>query len=478
MNRNYIPSIAAGAALLIAAMVMPIAGQQQAQLINAQANKLCVDPPDGITNWWDGDSVNGTTAEDIVGAANGTMTGATVVPGKVGQAFSFAGNNLDANGNLIPNTGTFIRLPQNFFPYPTTQSGNLLFTFELWFNTTRDGVIFGQQCAKPFDGLVCWVPPIYVGTDGELGVEMFWDGRPPINTGRGVRDGQWHHVAVVYDGTMETVFLDGANVGSTEKRQDPYTQVYHYQLGTGSDTFRKGSIGGWHSFKGEIDEFTVYNKALSTGEIQSIVDAGEFGKCKVECGNNFIQDNEVCDGSDLGGETCESQLGAGFNGPLGCKSDCSDYDTTQCAAPALCNDGIDNDADGKIDFPSDPGCSSSDDGDETDPPPPPINRNITFQKSASPQIIIQPALGEREVLVLNPPCPTCTINTTPDHTQFIGGTPAADQGFVIIAQSLDSTDNSLTYSIIAVNPVDESKPYTEHTQLFTEDGKEYTNYQR
>jgi hypothetical protein len=34
-----------------------------------------------------------------------------------------------------------------------------------------------------------------------------------------------------------------------------------------------------------------------------------------------------------------------------------------------CLDGIDNDADSKIDFPADPGCTSSTDSDETDPPP-------------------------------------------------------------------------------------------------------------
>jgi Glycosyl hydrolases family 16/Bacterial Ig domain len=38
--------------------------------------------------------------------------------------------------------------------------------------------------------------------------------------------------------------------------------------------------------------------------------------------------------------------------------------------PAQCADGIDNDADGKIDYPTDPGCSSASDNDETDAPPP------------------------------------------------------------------------------------------------------------
>jgi hypothetical protein len=39
--------------------------------------------------------------------------------------------------------------------------------------------------------------------------------------------------------------------------------------------------------------------------------------------------------------------------------------------PPQCRDGIDNDGDGKIDFPNDPGCDSPDDNSETDGPPTP-----------------------------------------------------------------------------------------------------------
>lgn len=46
------------------------------------------------------------------------------------------------------------------------------------------------------------------------------------------------------------------------------------------------------------------------------------------CGNNRREGNEVCDGTDLGGETCESR---GYqSGTLLCKNDCSDYDMSQC----------------------------------------------------------------------------------------------------------------------------------------------------
>jgi len=36
-----------------------------------------------------------------------------------------------------------------------------------------------------------------------------------------------------------------------------------------------------------------------------------------------------------------------------------------------CSDGLDNDGDGKIDYPADPGCADLLDNDEADPPPPP-----------------------------------------------------------------------------------------------------------
>ena len=45
-------------------------------------------------------------------------------------------------------------------------------------------------------------------------------------------------------------------------------------------------------------------------------------------------------------------------------------ETTVTAPPAVCNDGLDNDGDTKVDL-ADPGCVDATDGDETDPPPPP-----------------------------------------------------------------------------------------------------------
>ena len=57
-------------------------------------------------------------------------------------------------------------------------------------------------------------------------------------------------------------------------------------------------------------------------------------------------------------------------------TDCTDpLDNSEGAPPPppppQCSDGLDNDGDGEIDYPADDGCVSSSDDDETDPPPPP-----------------------------------------------------------------------------------------------------------
>jgi len=50
--------------------------------------------------------------------------------------------------------------------------------------------------------------------------------------------------------------------------------------------------------------------------------------CESTCGDNILECNEVCDGADLGDETCQSQ---GFDsGILKCNSNCQGFDTSGC----------------------------------------------------------------------------------------------------------------------------------------------------
>jgi len=72
------------------------------------------------------------------------------------------------------------------------------------------------------------------------------------------------------------------------------------------------------------------------------------------CGNEVIEDGEVCDGADLGDATCESE---GFGaGTLLCAPDCGGFDTTECAAATECGNGIIEDGED---------CDGAELGDET-----------------------------------------------------------------------------------------------------------------
>jgi hypothetical protein len=56
------------------------------------------------------------------------------------------------------------------------------------------------------------------------------------------------------------------------------------------------------------------------------------------CGDAVVDTSETCDGASLGGATCESQ---GFGaGTLACGSDCKSFDASQCGAPAGCGDSV------------------------------------------------------------------------------------------------------------------------------------------
>jgi hypothetical protein len=89
--------------------------------------------------------------------------------------------------------------------------------------------------------------------------------------------------------------------------------------------------------------------------------------------------------------------------------------------PAACADGVDNDGDGLIDYPNDPGCSSSTDDDETDSPPPPPN-------SACSDGIDNDGDG----LVDYPSDPGCSSASDTDETNVIAGGepgPISGQGY-------------------------------------------------
>jgi hypothetical protein len=203
----------------------------------------CTPPPPGMVAWYTADG----NAKDFIGDNDGMLqNGATFAPGEVGMAFSLNGTN------------QFVSLPANFIPYPTMVSVSAApISVDAWFLTTTGGVILGQQGGvSPPAVPTGAIPAIYVGTDGHLYVELFWKGTlAPISSLSKVNDGVFHHVAVTFDGTTETLYLDGALIGSAAFAQTGYASSYQYQIGTGYTAAGwPATNGGYFYFQGLIDE--------------------------------------------------------------------------------------------------------------------------------------------------------------------------------------------------------------------------------
>jgi hypothetical protein len=219
-----------------------------ASLLVAVPGTNCLSPQSSLIAWWPGQS----NADDVVGGNNGTLqNGATYEAGMVETAFSFSG------------TTEAVEIPYASADNLSTMPA---WTIEGWVNPTS----FNNST----------YPTIYS--------QGHWDASLGLNSGSGALEswinnsyrmvgtaavplGQWSHVALVYDGTNRTFYLNGAVSGvSTAPAMSAET-----------DTSSIGNVvpNNGASFNGGIDELTLYNRALTFDEIADIYLAGSYGKC-------------------------------------------------------------------------------------------------------------------------------------------------------------------------------------------------------
>jgi large repetitive protein len=86
---------------------------------------------------------------------------------------------------------------------------------------------------------------------------------PRITSKRAVNDGQWHHVAGVYDGQRVALYVDGVLEGSMTASGSLALCAEPLWLGN-----NPGARGEW--FKGALDEVRLYGYGLSEQEIKAL----------------------------------------------------------------------------------------------------------------------------------------------------------------------------------------------------------------
>jgi len=141
------------------------------------------------------------------------------------------------------------------------------FTTSIWFKlaVSPSGL---YRCIYDFrTGGSVYAPTLY--TSNVSGYRLYaWNGSSAVNYNTLLSSGQWYHVAYVREGTTGTIYLDGSSVASG-------TDSRNYTLA--SPLPRLGGPPGGVSasyFNGLLDEFSVFDSALSSSDITAIYNSG------------------------------------------------------------------------------------------------------------------------------------------------------------------------------------------------------------
>jgi hypothetical protein len=212
----------------------------------------CTSPPAGLVAWWPGQG----NANDVVGTNNGTLlNGATFAPGEVGSAFSFDGANAVAQ---IADS-----------PALSIAPGSAL-TVELWAyrtSTNSVGCLLGKRIGCGDNSGINY-QMAYGGLDFGL---CFGAGHgDQVLPGIDLALNTWTHLAGTFEGGTYKFYINGQVVGTaTGMTLGP----------TNSAPLEIAGSGSCAHFGGLLDEVSIYNRALTQGEIAPIYNAGSAGKC-------------------------------------------------------------------------------------------------------------------------------------------------------------------------------------------------------
>jgi hypothetical protein len=221
----------------------------------ATSASACVPVPAGVVGWWPGAG----NANDIAGTNNGTLLGgATYLPGKVGQAFSFNGNDA-----------------------AVYMQGGPALTFanecsvEAWIRP--DDVANYRQIFYQANDPSGAYWALGLSTNGSFRLEVNGGSGIPIynvvNSPSGLLSvGTWAHVAATFSGGTMSLYLNGTNVALR-------SFLLSYIFASPPTAAYLGARVASQRFAGLIDELSVYNRALNFSPFQQIYLRGSAGKC-------------------------------------------------------------------------------------------------------------------------------------------------------------------------------------------------------
>ena len=194
-----------------------------------------------------------SNANDSLGTYNGTAGGGlTYTAGKSGDAFDFNGTN------------AYVELPENTLSLSTN------FSFSFWMYSRAHATTtvisnFGN------DGIN---RGFYIDQDGTQALRFVaFNSTPVIVTSGGgaLQLNQWQHFVFNCNAGVGQWYLNGSSIGSPNSISSTYISNSKPLIGA----FRSGNTGGKSSYRNmKLDEFTAWNRELTSTEITELYNAG------------------------------------------------------------------------------------------------------------------------------------------------------------------------------------------------------------
>ena len=214
---------------------------------------------DGLVGWWKFDETNGTIAYDSSGNGNdGNLTnGPTWTSGKIGGALSFDG------------VADRVKIPH------TILDQKLAFTVSLWFNMKMGSDSLYHAFITAANSSNANAFTFEKRPDHNMMIRDM--GEDSISTAKtsDFWTSTWRHVTLAKSSLGIVFYLSGEELYS-KNYSTATTSVDANGLWIGPDQDSVG--GGWQSgqsVKGELDDYRIYDRALSAEEVQALYNLGQ-----------------------------------------------------------------------------------------------------------------------------------------------------------------------------------------------------------
>ena len=201
-------------------------------------------------------------ANDLNGANNGTLNGATFAAGRLGQAFSLDGSSYvsvpNGTGSLNP-TGS---LTLSAWVFPTQDA------YQPFIVKWGDLGAWGAERAYALSMQAGRSLSFSIASDNQADTGLHNFGSPPGV----VTLNAWNHVAGVYDQTTGNrwIYVNGVEVQQGTVTPGTTIKNSSADLGIGAWIQAPGIVNP-NTLNGEIDEVRIYGRALSASDIQNLV---------------------------------------------------------------------------------------------------------------------------------------------------------------------------------------------------------------